>query len=76
MCNAAGCENKGLHCYINPVDGAHFALGHDHFRIWASAIVRHSFLFQFISLLMLGVSNKVLIAQHKPGHLFTTSSTL
>jgi len=25
---------------------------------------------------MLGVSNKVLITQHKPGHLFTTSSTL
>ena len=42
MCNAPGCKKKGLHCYIGPVDGSHFALSHDHLNIWALAIVRYS----------------------------------
>ena len=36
------CKNKGLHCYINPMDGSHFTLGHDHLNLWASAIIRYS----------------------------------
>ncbi|KJA25112.1 hypothetical protein HYPSUDRAFT_161274 [Hypholoma sublateritium FD-334 SS-4] len=42
ICHAPGCENKGSHCYVNPVDNGHFALGHDHFNIWAAAILQGS----------------------------------
>ena len=76
MCNAPGCKNKGLHCYINPVDGSHFTLSHDHLNIWALAIVSVSVIFNLYFYSWYAVSNKVLIVWCKQGHLFLTSSML
>ena len=33
-----GCSSN--HCFVNPVDGSHFVLGHAHFDVWGSAMVR------------------------------------
>jgi hypothetical protein len=45
MCHKKpGCSSD--HCFINPVDGSHFVLGHAHFDVWGAAMVckcRNSF---------------------------------
>ena len=43
QCHSNTCGQ--YHCYVHPEEKTHFALGHSHFNIWASAIVKKNILY-------------------------------
>ena len=43
QCHSNTCGQ--FHCYVHPEEKTHFALGHSHFNIWASAIVQKNILY-------------------------------